>query len=204
MAYEPALLTLPADKPRVSRLICFFLGALTTLSFAPFQLSYLNVLLVLPLLYVCLIVSPRDAGGHAFWYGLGLFLTGTYWIYISVVVFGEAPVWIALLLPVSLLLTASDVEQRNAYRDTALKIAREIGDAPGARWFVGHWGFQHYLEREGFRAVVPPQYERRYGVSEIERGDWVASARNVSQLDVSRNLDSFTMQVAWRLSLIHI
>ncbi len=102
MAYEPALLTLPADKPRVSRLICFVLGALTTLSFAPFQLSFLTVLLVLPLLYVCLTVSPRDAGGHAFWYGLGLFLAGTYWIYISVVVFGKAPVWIALLLMVGL------------------------------------------------------------------------------------------------------
>ena len=111
---------------------------------------------------------------------------------------GQVGVWIALLLPVSLLLTASDVEQRNAYRDTAGKIVREIGDAPGARWFVGHWGFQYYLEREGFRAVVPPQYERRYGVSEIERGDWIASARNVSQLDVSRTLDRFTMRIAWR------
>ncbi len=107
-------------------------------------------------------------------------------------------VWTALLVPLSLALTASDVEQRNVYRDTASRIAREIGDAPGARWFVGHWGFQHYLEREGFRPVVPPQYERRYGVSEIERGDWLASARNVSQLDVTRNLDRFTMQVVWR------
>ncbi len=107
MAYSPALLTLPADKPRVSRLICFVLGALTTLSFAPFQLSLLTVLLVLPLLFVCLTVSPRDAGGHAFWYGLGLFLSGTYWIYISVVVFGEAPVWIALLLMVGLALIMS-------------------------------------------------------------------------------------------------
>ncbi len=107
MAYEPALLTLPADKPRVSRLICFVLGALTTLSFAPFQLSLLTVLLVLPLLFVCLTVSPRDAGGHAFWYGLGLFLSGTYWIYISVVVFGQAPAWIALLLMFGLALIMS-------------------------------------------------------------------------------------------------
>jgi hypothetical protein len=110
----------------------------------------------------------------------------------------QVGVWVALLLPLSLLLTASDVEQRNAYRDTAQKIGREIGDAPGQRFFVGHWGFQYYLEREGFRAVVPPQYERSYGASEIARGDWIASARNVSQLDVSRHLDRFTMRVAWR------
>ncbi len=102
MAYAPALLTLPADRPRVSRLICFVFGVLTTLAFAPFHFSPGTALFVLPLLFVCLTVSPRDAGGHAFWYGFGLFLSGTYWIYISVVVFGGAPVWIALLLMLGL------------------------------------------------------------------------------------------------------
>ena len=102
MAYEPKLLTLPADQPGLSRLICFALGALTTLSFAPFELSLLPILTTLPLLYVCLTVAPRDAGWHAFWFGLGLFLTGTYWIYISVVVFGQAPAWVALILMIGL------------------------------------------------------------------------------------------------------
>jgi apolipoprotein N-acyltransferase len=59
-------------------------------------------LLILPLLFICLTVSPRDAARHAFWYGFGLFLTGTYWIYISVHVFGNAALWIALLLMVGL------------------------------------------------------------------------------------------------------
>ena len=86
---------LPADKPRLSRLIAFVLGAATTLAFAPFGWSLLAPLLILPLLYICLTVAPRDAAGHAFWYGFGLFLTGTYWIYISVHVFGNAALWIA-------------------------------------------------------------------------------------------------------------
>lgn len=98
MAYTPTLLTFAADRPVLSRAIAFALGCLTTLAFAPFGLSLLAPLLLLPLLYVCVTASPRDAAGHAFWYGLGLFLTGTHWIYISVVVFGQAPAWIALLL----------------------------------------------------------------------------------------------------------
>lgn len=95
-----------------------------------------------------------------------------------------AGIWVGVLLLVSLLLTASDVEQRGVYRDTAAEIAREIGDAPGERWLVGQWGFQYYLARQGFRPVLPPQYHERFGRSELAAGDWVATARNVSQLDV--------------------
>jgi len=80
----------------------FILGSAMSLAFAPFGVSVLTPLLLLPLLYICMTVSPRDAGGHAFWFGLGMFLTGTYWIYISVHVFGNAALWIALLLMIGL------------------------------------------------------------------------------------------------------
>lgn len=73
-----------------------------SLCFAPFGLSLLAPLLVLPLLYICMTVSPRDAAWHAFWFGFGMFLAGTYWIYISVHVFGNAALWIAMLLMVGL------------------------------------------------------------------------------------------------------
>jgi len=59
---------------------------------------------MIPLLYVGLTASPKDAAGHYFWFGFGMFLVGTYWIYISVVVFGNADLWIALLLMVGLTL----------------------------------------------------------------------------------------------------
>jgi apolipoprotein N-acyltransferase len=100
--YGHPIFLIPADRPRLSRLIAFGIGAATTLSFAPFGLSLLAPLLLLPLLYVCLTASTRDAAGNAFWYGFGLFLTGTYWIYISVHVFGNAALWIAILLMVGL------------------------------------------------------------------------------------------------------
>ena len=70
-------------------------------------MSLLVPVLLLPLLYVCLSVSPRDAGWLGFFFGFGLFLSGTYWIYISVVVFGEAPTWIALVLMLGLVLIMS-------------------------------------------------------------------------------------------------
>ncbi|MBT8092731.1 MAG: apolipoprotein N-acyltransferase [Gammaproteobacteria bacterium] len=93
-----------ANRPKTSRLIAFLLGSAMSLGFAPFSWSLLPVLLLLPLLYFCLYASPRDAAGHAFWFGFGMFLTGTYWIYISVHVYGQAALWIALLLMVGLAL----------------------------------------------------------------------------------------------------
>ena len=96
------ILLLPADRPALSRLIAFALGCGMTFGFAPFGWSIVIPLFVLPLLYICMTVAPRDASAHAFWFGLGMFLTGTYWIYISVHVYGNAALWIALLLMIGL------------------------------------------------------------------------------------------------------
>jgi len=94
------LFSLTADQPRISRLIAFLIGCATTLVFAPAEWSILAPLLTLPLLFIALTVSPKEAAAHYFWFGFGLFLTGTYWIYISVHVFGNAALWIAVLLMV--------------------------------------------------------------------------------------------------------
>ena len=98
------LLLLPADWPKLSRLLAALLGSGMSLSFAPFGWSLLAPLLLLPLVLTCLIVSPRDASAHAFWFALGMFITGTYWIYISVHGFGNAAPWIAVLLMIGLAL----------------------------------------------------------------------------------------------------
>ena len=95
---------LPTDRPRISRSIVLALGCAMSLGFAPFGWSLLAPLLLMPLLFVCLTTSPRDARAHAFWFGFGMFLTGTYWIYISVHVFGQAALWIAILLMIGLAL----------------------------------------------------------------------------------------------------
>lgn len=101
--------------------------------------------------------------------------------------------WLALSVPFGWLLMAADAQQADVYRDAARRISAEIGAQPGARWFVGHWGLQHYLEREGFQSVVPPMYGR----SDLAKDDWVATARNVSQLDVSQNMRRHTLREVW-------
>ncbi len=99
----------------------------------------------------------------------------------------------AAQLVLSLLLASADAIQANFYRSAARRIAAEIGAQSGARWHVGHWGFQHYLAKEGFQPILPPQYGR----SELHEGDWVASARNVSQLDVSRDMSRYGLREVW-------
>ena len=107
MPRDSSILLLPVDRPRTSQLVFFLLGCLTTTTFAPLGWYWLVPVLLLPFLYVCLTLSPRDAAKHGFWFGVGLFLTGTYWIYISVTVFGHAPVAIALFLMLGLVLLMS-------------------------------------------------------------------------------------------------
>lgn len=75
-----------------------------TTVFEPAGLAYLAPLLLLPLFYICLTLSHRDAASHGFWFGAGMFLCGTYWIYLSVTGPGQAAWWIGALLVVLLTL----------------------------------------------------------------------------------------------------
>lgn len=83
------------------------MGGLLATAFAPYGWYLFAPLLLLPFLYVCLTVAPRDAGGLTFWFGFGLFLSGTYWIYISVAVFGNVSAWIAVSLTLGVVLIMS-------------------------------------------------------------------------------------------------
>jgi hypothetical protein len=61
---------------------------------------------------------------------------------------------------VSLWLAAADTELANSARTAANMIEQKTRNQPATVWFLGHWGFQYYMERFGARAVVvqnPPQ-----------------------------------------------
>ena len=88
----------------LTRWLALAAGGLYTAGFAPLGLSLLVLVVLIPLLHAFHAVSPRDAAGHGFCFGVGVFLTGTYWIYISVHGFGGAPWYIAVLLLVALVL----------------------------------------------------------------------------------------------------
>ncbi|MCH7502209.1 MAG: apolipoprotein N-acyltransferase [Proteobacteria bacterium] len=107
MDHRASILRLPDGWPRLSRCLFFVMGGLLATAFAPYGWYLFAPLLLLPFLYVCLTVAPRDAGGLTFWFGFGLFLSGTYWIYISVAVFGNVSAWIAVSLTLGVVLIMS-------------------------------------------------------------------------------------------------
>ena len=83
-------------------LIC---GALLTTAFAPFDLWPLALLCPALLMFAWRRAdTAREAAWLGFAFGLGLFAAGTWWLYISIHGFGQAPVWVALLVMSALVL----------------------------------------------------------------------------------------------------
>lgn len=79
-------------------LICFVLGALLPLAFAPFEWWWFAPMLVAA--WTACWVTPGAT--RLFWtgfaFGAGAFLTGTYWLYHSIAVIGKAPLALTLFL----------------------------------------------------------------------------------------------------------
>ena len=95
----------PATRPwPLAPLAGFLLGAAMPLAFAPFHLWWLSPLLLAALCLLWDTAGPRRAAWIGFTFGAGHFLAGTYWLYISIHVFGGAP--LALAVGLMLLLVA--------------------------------------------------------------------------------------------------
>jgi len=94
------------------------------------------------------------------------------------------PVMLAIPLAVagtvSLWLTWADTELANSARTAATLIEQKTRNQPGQVWFLGHWGFQYYMESFGARAVVVDDPPHR-------PGDFLAVAGNdgCSKCDLS-------------------
>ena len=98
------LFALASGSPRAADFGFVICGSVLTTAFAPFGLWFLAPFCALPLLLSALRCTPRQSARHGFFFGIGLFASGTYWIYVSVHVFGQAPLVIALFLMASLVL----------------------------------------------------------------------------------------------------
>jgi apolipoprotein N-acyltransferase len=77
-------------------------GALLALAFAPANLVLLAFLCPAVLFVLWHDTSPREAAWRGFLFTSGTFLAGTYWLYHSIHLVGQAPLWIALLLMLGL------------------------------------------------------------------------------------------------------
>lgn len=74
------------------------MGLLMPLGFAPFEIYPLTIVGVAALFALFEGVPPGEAAGRGFAFGAGTFLAGTYWLYISIHIFGQAPVIVAVVL----------------------------------------------------------------------------------------------------------
>jgi len=76
-------------------LAAFLLGAVSVLGFAPFFLFPLPILALAALIARWQVATPRAAAWLGFAFGLGFFLAGVSWIYVSLHDFGGMPLLVA-------------------------------------------------------------------------------------------------------------
>lgn len=86
------------------RLLASLAGAALPLSFAPFDLWWLAPLLMALLFLLVDGEAARERALRGFWFGVGTFSTGTYWLYISIHDFGGVVPPIAITLCGALIL----------------------------------------------------------------------------------------------------
>jgi len=114
-------------------------GAALAAAFAPLSLWWLAILSPAALFWLWQGATPRHAALVGFSYGAGTFSVGTYWLYISVHQFGEAPLGVALLLLIGLVAIMS------LYFALLGQLVARLLPARGVlRWLVGlpaAWGF---------------------------------------------------------------
>src|SRR5882672_10783311 len=78
--------------PPSSFLLAFVLGAITVLGYAPFYLFPLPLVTLAALFLLWhRAATPRRAAAAGFAFGLGLFLFGVSWVYVSLHTFGAMP-----------------------------------------------------------------------------------------------------------------
>ena len=93
---------LAALNGRCAYLAAAGLGALQSLAFAPRALAPLGILCLAGFWWLTRNQRPGRAARLGFAFGFGLFLAGTYWLYISIHLVGGAPAALALLLMLGL------------------------------------------------------------------------------------------------------
>lgn len=79
-----------------ARWLALPVGAVYSLSFAPFGWWPLAILCPAYLFLVWQAAEPRQAAKAGFWFTAGTFLAGTYWLYHTIYVIGRAPIWLTL------------------------------------------------------------------------------------------------------------
>jgi apolipoprotein N-acyltransferase len=132
-----------AGDPWTSRALALLAGLALAGAFAPFDLWPCAVLAPAVLLTLWLRApAPREAALLGFAFSAGTYGAGTWWLYISIHGFGQAPVWLALLLLAALVGIMSAWQAALGY-----VLARWLPRTPGlgtlvampAAWLLVEW-----------------------------------------------------------------
>lgn len=107
-------------------------GAALSFAFAPFGLWPLAVLAPALLFALWQDAPPRRAAWLGFLFGAGTFGAGTWWLYISIHGFGEAPLWLTIVLIVALVAIMAAWQALLGYL-----AARLLPAGGAARWLIG-------------------------------------------------------------------
>lgn len=114
------------------RLLGLAAGLTFPLAFAPFGAWWYAPVVVALGAALWPALTPRQAAGAGFAFGAGAFLTGTYWLYISITIFGGAPPALSIFLMLGLVLVMAVY-----YAGTAWVVARLArGDARHLLWLL--------------------------------------------------------------------
>lgn len=84
--------------PRLKLLFSLIAGALTTLAFAPFDLSWLAFITLALVFYLWDGLPAKQAAINGWMFGMGLQCSGVSWIFYSLHTHGSAPAWFAVIL----------------------------------------------------------------------------------------------------------
>lgn len=83
--------------------VAFFIGALLTLAFAPFEIFPLAIILPALLYGLWQTLTPRQAFLRGWFFGAGLFGSGVYWVFISIHTYGDASVALSAFFTLGLI-----------------------------------------------------------------------------------------------------
>src|SRR6516162_2798227 len=120
------------DSPWLRNLVAAGAGALLACAFAPLQLWPLAMLCPAVLMWLLEGESPRAAAARGFWFNVGTFAAGTYWLYISIHLVARAPTYQALVLMLGLVAIMGLYGALLGY-----VVARWLPATGAPRWLLG-------------------------------------------------------------------
>ncbi len=123
-------LTQPASA-RLRLALALLGGAALAGAFAPLNLWPLAILSPALLMWLWQDASPREAARLGFCFNFATFAAGTYWLYISIHGFGNAPIWLALFLMLGLVAIMALYHAALGYA-----VARWLPERGALRWLL--------------------------------------------------------------------